>query len=66
METSGRGFLPIPSEQLRALADAHVGLYVLHAPLDCDPEISTSRSLAEALGLRVSEPSLHTSAVTAA
>lgn len=52
METSRRGFLPIPVEQLDRLAGARVGVYVLHAPLDCHPEISTSGALADGLGLR--------------
>lgn len=52
METSGRGFIPIPPDQLRALSDANVAIYVLHAPLDCHSKISTSGALAEGLGVR--------------
>lgn len=55
METIGRGFVAIPAAQLDALDGAGVGFYVLHAPLDCDPEISTSRALAEGLGLEVTD-----------
>lgn len=55
METSGREFVAIPAEQLDALDRAGVGFYVLHAPLDCDLEISTSRALAEGLGLEVTD-----------
>jgi putative NIF3 family GTP cyclohydrolase 1 type 2 len=52
METSGRGFLAVPPRQLEALQDAGVAMYVLHAPLDCHPETSTSGALADGLGLR--------------
>lgn len=55
METGGRGFLAIPEAQLDALAAAGVGFYVLHAPLDCHPWISTSRALADGLGLVVTD-----------
>jgi putative NIF3 family GTP cyclohydrolase 1 type 2 len=51
METAGRGFVAIPSEQLAALTEARVALYVLHAPLDCHETISTSGALADGLGL---------------
>jgi putative NIF3 family GTP cyclohydrolase 1 type 2 len=52
METDGRGFIPIPPGQLHDLADARIAIYVLHAPLDCHEEISTSGALADGLGLR--------------
>jgi putative NIF3 family GTP cyclohydrolase 1 type 2 len=52
LETSGRGFLSIPVALLDALRAANVVLYVLHAPLDCHPEISTSGALVDGLGLR--------------
>lgn len=52
METTGRGFVPIPPQQLLALSEGRIGLYVLHAPLDCHSVISTSGSLADGLGLR--------------
>jgi putative NIF3 family GTP cyclohydrolase 1 type 2 len=55
METGGRGFLPIPEAQLDALAAAGVAFYVLHAPLDCHPDVSTSRALAEGLGLAITD-----------
>ena len=51
-ETSDRGFLSIPAAQLDALRAANVAVYVLHAPLDCHPEISTSGALVDGLGLR--------------
>jgi putative NIF3 family GTP cyclohydrolase 1 type 2 len=51
METSGRGFIAIPYQQLVALTEARVALYVLHAPLDCHATISTSGALADGLGL---------------
>ncbi|MDP9364736.1 MAG: hypothetical protein M3Q10_11020, partial [Chloroflexota bacterium] len=40
-ETSDRGFRSIPVAQLDALRAANLALHVLHAPLDCHPEIST-------------------------
>lgn len=52
METADRGFLAVPVGQLDALRAANVGVYVLHAPLDGHPEISTSGALADGLGLR--------------
>ena len=52
METADRGFLPIPVAQLDALLAANIAVYVLHAPLDCHPDISTSGALADGLGLR--------------
>jgi putative NIF3 family GTP cyclohydrolase 1 type 2 len=52
METKGRGFLAIPPEQLQALIACNTAIYVLHAPLDCHPEISTSGAIADGLGLR--------------
>jgi putative NIF3 family GTP cyclohydrolase 1 type 2 len=55
METGGRGFLAIPEAQLDALTEAGIGVYVLHAPLDCHPGISTSRALAEGLGLAITD-----------
>ena len=52
METRDRGFLAIPVAQLDALRAANVAFYVLHAPLDCHPEVSTSGALVDGLGLR--------------
>jgi putative NIF3 family GTP cyclohydrolase 1 type 2 len=52
METSGRGFVAIPSSQLAALTEARTAIYALHAPLDCHSTISTSGALADGLGLR--------------
>ena len=52
METSCRGFIPIPEYQLVQLSEAKIALYVLHAPLDCHAEISTSGALADGLGLK--------------
>ena len=51
-ETSNRGFLSIPVDQLDALLAANVAFYVLHAPLDCHLEVSTSGAIADGLGLR--------------
>jgi putative NIF3 family GTP cyclohydrolase 1 type 2 len=52
METSGRGFLAIPSVQLDSLIACNTAIYVLHAPLDCHPELSTSGAIADGLRLR--------------
>jgi putative NIF3 family GTP cyclohydrolase 1 type 2 len=52
METSCRGFIPIPEYQLVQMAEAKIALYVLHAPLDCHAQISTSGALADGLGLK--------------
>lgn len=52
METADRGFIPIPVAQFDALLAANVAVHVLHAPLDCHPEVSTSGALADGLGLR--------------
>jgi putative NIF3 family GTP cyclohydrolase 1 type 2 len=52
METSCRGFIAIPEYQLDQMSEAKIALYVLHAPLDCHPGISTSGSLADGLGLK--------------
>lgn len=52
METGGRGFVAIPSDRLDALDELGIGLFVLHAPLDCHAEISTSRAIGDGLGLR--------------
>jgi putative NIF3 family GTP cyclohydrolase 1 type 2 len=52
METSCRGFIAIPEFQFDRMYEAKIALYVLHAPLDCHAEISTSGALADGLGLR--------------
>ncbi|MGH2560585.1 MAG: Nif3-like dinuclear metal center hexameric protein [Thermomicrobiales bacterium] len=52
MENAGRGFIAIPPRQLIEMREARIGMYVLHAPLDCHHEISTSGALAAGLGLR--------------
>lgn len=51
-EAGGRGLVPVPIDHFDELAAAKTGVYVIHAPLDCHPEISTSGALADALGLR--------------
>jgi len=53
METGGRGFVAIPDAQLERLTQTRIAFYVLHAALDCHADISTSRALAEGLGLQV-------------
>ena len=54
-EEGGNGFVQIPLEQLDELAEHQISLYVCHAPLDCNEEISTSGALATALGLNDTE-----------
>lgn len=51
-EAKGGGLTPVPVSSFDALAAANIGLYVIHAPLDCHPEISTSGALVDGLGLR--------------
>ncbi|MBA3558991.1 MAG: Nif3-like dinuclear metal center hexameric protein [Gemmatimonadaceae bacterium] len=46
----GRFFKPISAEVLRDIQDAHLSIYSCHAPLDYHPTLSTSRSIALALG----------------
>ena len=52
MRMRGVGFRSIPSSMLEALRAADAAMYVMHSPLDCHPEISTSGALADGLGLR--------------
>lgn len=52
MRMRGVGFRAIPPATLDALRAAEVAMYVVHSPLDCHPEISTSGALADGLGLR--------------
>ncbi len=52
METSDRGFIEIPGDQLARLQAAGVSMYVLHAALDCHESISTSGAFSDALGLK--------------
>ena len=52
MRMRGAGFRAIPPATLEALRAADVAMYVVHSPLDCHPEISTSGALADGLGLR--------------
>lgn len=51
-EESGRGYVPIPEEQLEELKNHGISYYCCHAPLDCHPEVSTATALANVLGLR--------------
>ncbi len=56
METSSRGLIPISTEWLQRLRRARVSLYAAHVPLDCHPEVSTSRALARATGVPAETP----------
>jgi putative NIF3 family GTP cyclohydrolase 1 type 2 len=58
-ETSGRGLWPIGAEWLARLREKRISLYAAHAPLDCHETVSTSRSLARAIGV----PAEHTFAM---
>ncbi len=46
----GNFFRPIPQESLEALRTHGLSIYSCHAPLDYHPTLSTSRSIATALG----------------
>ena len=52
MRMRGAGFRAMPRATLDALREAGVAMYVVHSPLDCHSEISTSGALADGLGLR--------------
>jgi putative NIF3 family GTP cyclohydrolase 1 type 2 len=54
-ETSGRGLIPVGEAWLERLRDMGVSLYAAHAPLDCHDIVSTSRSLARAVGIRIED-----------
>jgi putative NIF3 family GTP cyclohydrolase 1 type 2 len=55
-EESGRGFTGIREAQIEELREHNISYYCCHAPLDCQPEISTAIALAKALKLRDWEP----------
>lgn len=55
-ETSTRGMLPIGTAMFERLSEAGVSFYSAHAPLDCHETISTSRSLAAAVGVEIDGP----------
>ena len=52
MRMRGVGFRAIPPAMLDALRAADVAMYVVHSPLDCHADISTSGALADGLALR--------------
>ncbi len=49
----GKFFLPIPADILAELQLKQLSIYSCHAPLDYHPTLSTSRSIAAALGARI-------------
>ena len=51
METSDRGFLPLPRPQLEALRSVGISMYAVHTPLDVHPALSTRHAWARALQL---------------
>ena len=50
--TRASGLTPVPDAAWATVQAANVGVYVIHAPLDCHPTISTSGALVDGLGLR--------------
>jgi putative NIF3 family GTP cyclohydrolase 1 type 2 len=52
METSNRGFLPLSEGYFEEMQARAVSVYILHTPLDVHDEISTSRALARAVGVK--------------
>jgi len=52
METSNRGFLPLPEEYFQEIQKRDIAVYVLHTPLDIHEDISTSQSIAKKLKLK--------------
>jgi len=55
LETSGRGMMPIPTATLDRMREGGISLYSAHAPLDCHDAVSTSRALAQAIGIPATE-----------
>ncbi len=51
METSGKGFIPLPEKYLNIMKERRISVYVLHTPLDIHEEISTSESIAKKIRL---------------
>ncbi len=51
-QEAGPGTVHVTETQLEDLREHKVSYYVSHAPLDCNPEISTSGALANALKLK--------------
>ena len=56
METSDRGFLPLPEPHFEAMRSNAASVYSLHDPLDVHKGISTSRALSSALGVVNQQP----------
>lgn len=52
LESCGMGFLPIKEEYFDILSNNNLSVYVLHTPLDINKEISTTKSIGKAIGLR--------------
>jgi putative NIF3 family GTP cyclohydrolase 1 type 2 len=51
METSGRGFLPLPERYFARMQERAISVYALHTPLDVHDTVSTGRALARELGV---------------
>jgi putative NIF3 family GTP cyclohydrolase 1 type 2 len=51
----GHFFRPISPEHVSALRDRQLSIYSCHAPLDCHAQLSTSHSMAAALGARITD-----------
>jgi putative NIF3 family GTP cyclohydrolase 1 type 2 len=51
METSDRGFLPLPERYFAHMRERAISVYALHNPLDVHDTVSTGRALARELGI---------------
>ena len=51
METSDRGFLPLPERYFAHMQERAISVYALHTPLDVHGTVSTGRALARELGI---------------
>jgi putative NIF3 family GTP cyclohydrolase 1 type 2 len=51
----GRGFLPIREEYIRRIKEKRLSVYTCHNPMDVHPVSGTSRAIAEALGVHVTD-----------
>ena len=51
METSDRGFVPLPEDLLRGMKDQHISMYAVHTPLDVHPHVSTTIALGREIGV---------------
>lgn len=52
MQTSDKGFIPLPKKYLCRMKERRLSVYVLHTPLDIHETISTFGAIARSLGLK--------------